>query len=77
MTVPSYEDHYRPLEYKLEDDPLYRPDREYGHGHPFCSAAHEAYERAKLARESVERFIRREAENAMRLAITVGPQYGK
>ena len=45
MSVPSYG---RIPEYDVKADPFYRPDREYGSGHPFVSAAHEAWEANRI-----------------------------
>lgn len=72
--VPSYGGQpYPPLPgYCLERDPLWRPDREYGPGHPFCSPAHEAYEAARMAREKVERWIEHAAREARDVALSVG-----
>lgn len=61
VSVPSYG---RIPEYDVKADPCYRSDREYGPGHPFCSPAHEAWERNRLR---VEEWIRHEVSERMKM----------
>lgn len=66
MTVPSYG---RIPEYDVKCDPLYRPDREYGPGHPFVSPAHEAWEANRMrVNATIERYI----AEAKKVALAVG-----
>ena len=67
MSVPGYDS--RPgliPPYDVKSDPLYRPDREYGPGHPFVSATHEAWEARRLAQQKVETWIATEAAAALK-----------
>jgi len=59
--VPSYG---RIPEYDVKADPAYNPQREYGPGHPFVSAAHEAWEKNRI---EVNAWIDREVAARMKL----------
>ena len=68
MTVPSYGNRPPVLPpYDVRHDPMWRPDREYGPGHPFCSPAHEAYEAMRIEQEKVRLWIERKATEALKL----------